>query len=61
MLIFASAASSLSDLDISECLSIGYQRRDNVPGVDIETSDDYFWVPMAHHTRSQQLKTSSGM
>ena len=32
---------------------IEYQRRDDRPGVDITTSDDTFWVPIAHCTRSQ--------
>ena len=38
----AGAASSVSDLDITECLCIEYQKRDNVPGVEIETSDNIF-------------------
>ena len=53
----ASAASSLSDIDVSECLMIDYQRRDDRPGVEIATLDDTFWVPIAHCTRSQQLRT----
>ena len=31
----ASAASSVSDLDITECLYIDYQKRDNVPGLSL--------------------------
>ena len=55
----ASAASSVSDLDITECLCIDYQKRDNVLGVETETSDNIFWVPIAHCTRSR-LRTPSG-
>ena len=51
----ASSASSESDVEIKECLCIDYQKRDDVcmyvPGVEIETSSDIFWVPIAHCTR----------
>ena len=48
----ASATSSDSEIDVSECLCIDYQRRNNEPGVEIETKDNTFWIPVAHRTRS---------
>ena len=49
----ASATSSDSEIDVSECLCIDYQRRNNEPGVEIETKDNTFWIPVAHRTHSR--------
>ena len=49
----ASATSSDSEIDVTECLCIDYQRRNNEPGVEIETKDNTFWIPVAHQTRSR--------
>ena len=45
----------LSDdvIDAEKCLCVEYQRRDNIPGFEILTNDDNFWVPVAHRTRSR--------
>ena len=45
----------LSDdvIDAEKCLCVEYQRRDNIPGFEILTNDDSFWVPVAHRTRSR--------
>ena len=39
----------LSDdvIDAEKCLCVEYQRRDNIPGFEILTKDDSFWVPVA--------------
>ena len=51
----ASAASSDCDLDVDECSCINYERREDVPGVDIETNDsDVFWIPISHRTCSRK-------
>ena len=57
----ASADVSESELEISECLSIDFQLRNNVPGVEIESSNDndVFWVPVAHRTRSRKKSPST--
>ena len=49
----ASATSSDSEINVSECLCIDYQRRNNEPGVEIETKHNTFWIPVAHRTRSR--------
>ncbi|MCG8626457.1 MAG: hypothetical protein MJE68_31215 [Proteobacteria bacterium] len=54
----ASAESSDCDLDVSECLCLDVQLHENVPGVEIETHDESFWVPVSHRTRSR-LKSST--
>ena len=56
----ASAESSDCDLDVSECLCLSVQLRENVPGhgIEIETHDKSFWVPVSHRTRSR-LKSST--
>ena len=47
-----SATSSDSEIDVSECLCIDYQRRNNESGVEIKTKDNTFWIPVAHQTHS---------
>ena len=42
----ASSTFNDSDLDIKEYLCIDYQKQGDVPGVEIGTSHDIFWVPM---------------
>ena len=49
----ASTASSVSDLNVKDWLYIDYQRCDDVPGMEIETTDDIFWVPITHRTWSR--------
>ena len=44
----ASAESSDCNLDVSECLCLDVQLRENyVPVVEIETHDESFWVPVS--------------
>ena len=49
--------SSEDDLNPSDCLVLNYQPREGVPGFEVETRDDMFWVPIAHRTQ-KHLKTS---
>ena len=55
----AASASSDSEDEVkpSMCVSISYESRDGKPGLEIETvdeeSNDTFWVPVAHRTRSR--------
>ena len=42
-----------SDLDIDNCTSFDYRIRDGVPGFDVETKSDDFWVPISHRTRNR--------
>ena len=54
----ASSVSSISDVDPSECLCLEYQMRGDVPGMEIDMTDDSFWVPIACRTRSRQKSSS---
>ena len=41
-------SSSGDSVDIDHCTSFDYQVRDGVPGFDVETKSDDFWVPISH-------------
>ena len=45
----ADAPPSDSDFDVDDCSCIDYQRKDDVPGVEIVTSEnETFWFLIAH-------------
>ena len=48
----AANSSGDTDLDIDHCILFDYQIRDGVPGFDMETKSDDFWVPISHWTRN---------
>ena len=54
----ASAVSSGDEISNLECLSLDYQMKCDVHGIEVETSD-IFWVPIAHRTRSKLKSPSS--
>ena len=55
----ADSDTSDDNVSLDDCLSLNYQPVHGVPGFEVETADDAFWVPIAHRTRAHvQLKAS---
>ena len=50
--VTADSDTSGDEICLEDCLSFDYQPHDGVPGFLIETSNDSFWTPIAHRTRS---------
>ena len=46
------SSSDSKDLKSSQIATMDFESRSGVPGFEIETHDDAFWVPVAFHTDS---------
>ena len=51
----ATSETSNDDVDISDCTCIDYQPVSGVPGFEISTKDDIFWVPIAYRIRTRLI------
>ena len=49
----ADSDTSDDNVSLNDCLLLNYQPVHGVPGFEVETADDAFWVPIAHRTRAR--------